>query len=398
MNKRLLYFCYAFFCMVSVSNAQTKPLNDADYVISRNGLETSFQKFKQGKQATVAFLGGSITFNPGWREMVCADLQKRFPETSFHFIAAGIPSLGSLPHAFRLKQDVLDSGKVDLLFLEAAVNDQVNGTDSLTQLRALEGIVRHVKTANPKTDIVMMSFADPDKTKMYDNGHIPTSIVNHELIAAHYQLPSLNLAKAVHDRLANKEFDWDKDFKDLHPSPFGQALYFEAIKTLLNLNFDASNKKNYPNSGKLPGPLIAKNFERGKYVNIDKALFSKDWTLNKDWTPKDGLSTRDGFVHVPVLEATNPGAALEFRFKGNAVGISIVSGSDAGIIGYSIDHGPEQQLDLYTNWSNSLHLPWYLLLGGNLKEGNHVLKLHISEKHNTNSKGNACRIVHFLVN
>lgn len=50
-------------------------------------------------------------------------LQQRFPDTKFDFIAAGIPSLGSVPHAFRLETDVLARGPLDLLFVEAAVND-----------------------------------------------------------------------------------------------------------------------------------------------------------------------------------------------------------------------------------------------------------------------------------
>ncbi len=41
--------------------------------------------------------------------------------------------------------------------------------------------------------------------------------------------------------------------------------------------------------------------------------------------------------------------------------MAIVSGSDAGIVKYSIDNGPEQQIDLFTEWSQSLHLPWYVL-------------------------------------
>ena len=118
-----------------------------------------------------------------------------------------------LPHAFRLQRDLLDSGKIDLLFLEAAVNDRANGTDSLTQIQSLEGIIRHAKTANPNMDIIMMSFADPDKLQDYDQGKKPVEIINHELVADHYQLPSLNLAKEVRDKIQQKEFSWTYDFK-----------------------------------------------------------------------------------------------------------------------------------------------------------------------------------------
>src|ERR1035438_6045096 len=120
-----------------------------DYFKIRNGLPNFFKKIRNHQGLTVAFLGGSITYNQGWPDKLCKYLQERFPGLKFHFIAAGIPSLGSLPHVFRLKRDVMDSGIVDLMFVEAAVNDRVNGTDSLTQVRDLEGIIRHAKKINP---------------------------------------------------------------------------------------------------------------------------------------------------------------------------------------------------------------------------------------------------------
>ncbi|SHE72158.1 SGNH/GDSL hydrolase family protein [Pedobacter caeni] len=398
MTKILLVFSFLLLCFVSYTNGQGARLDDRNYISTRKGLGNAFRAFEQQKTATVAFLGGSITNAPGWRDSVCITLQRRFPKTAFHFIAAGIPSLGSLPHAFRLKQDVLDSGKVDLLFLEAAVNDEVNGTDSLVQLRALEGIVRNARSHQPDMDIILMSFADPDKTETYNKGKVPVSVFNHELIAGHYGLPSINLAKAVRDRMNNQEFSWEKDFKDLHPSPFGQGIYAEAIRRLLSDSFDGLKSGRNLKKRELPEPMNKGSFQQGRYGDITSAVYSAGWTLNNDWFPEDGLNTRKGFVHVPMLEATKPGATLTLRFKGSAVGMSVVSGADAGKVRYAIDNGPEKELDLYTRWSKSLHLPWYVLFGSNLTDGDHVLKLRISENKNEKSKGNACRIAHFLIN
>ncbi|WP_262709969.1 hypothetical protein [Pedobacter frigoris] len=39
-----------------------------------------------------------------------------------------------------------------------------------------------------------------------------------------------------------------------------------------------------------------------------------------------------------------------------------------------------------------------ILFDGDLKNGKHELTLSISNQKNSKSKGNACRIVHFLVN
>jgi len=367
------------------------------YFSTRGALDRFYMDVLGRKTATVGFLGGSITYNPGWRDKVCGYLQERFPETKFRFIAAGIPSLGSLPHAFRVQQDLLDSGRLDLVFMETAVNDRVNGTDSLTQARALEGIVRHIKRVNPETQIIMMAFADEGKTADYDQGLTPVEIANQERVADHYQLPSINLGKEVWDRIRQGKLDWKRDIKDVHPSEFGQELYFATIRRLL----DSCYRLYHPVtsiSASLPAPMDKAGLTNGRYVNVHQGVGDKDWKIDEDWTPSDNMHTRPGFVHVPVLAADKPGAELEFSFTGNAVGIAVVSGPDAGIIEYNIDGGAFQKIDLYTRWSSSLHLPWYLLLGSGLTETSHKLTLRISGDRNPNSGGTSCRIVHFLLN
>lgn len=382
---------------MDTSGRPALPVNG--YYQVRNNINHALDHILHKKEVTIAFLGGSITFNPGWRPMLYDYFRQRFPDTRFRFIAAGIPSLGSLPHAFRLQRDVLDSGRIDLMFIEAAVNDRVNGTDSLTQVRDLEGIVRHARKSNPQMDMILMEFADPYKNADYDNGITPAEIANHELIARYYGLPSINLAKEVHDKMANHEFSWERDFQDLHPAIFGQRLYFNSIKAL----FEDCLKQYHPSAKAngnyvLPQMLDKHSFVNGRYVDITRAKFNSGWGLVKDWTPADRAGTRPGFVHVPVLQNTQTDAGLTLAFRGNAVGIAIVSGPDAGIISYSIDNGPYLQKDLFTEWSSGLHLPWYLLLGSALTPGEHVLHLKVLAQNNNQSKGNACRIVHFLCN
>jgi sialidase-1 len=391
-----------FACVCSFVKGQDRSatgntgLPYSNYYTLANKLNNFKQAIATRKNVTVTFLGGSITYNPGWRQMVCKYLTDKFPNTDFHFIAAGIPSLGSLPHAFRLQRDVLDSGKTDLMFIEAAVNDRVNHTDSLTQVRALEGIIRHAKRSNPNMDLIMMAFADPYKTNDYNKDLIPVEMANHQMVAEHYNLPFINLGKEVHDKISNKEFSWEGDFKDIHPAPFGQQLYFENIKSLLNACFDSKAKK--ITEPPLPKPLDKANFEDGSYYNIRNARYKSGWLIDDNWKPTDGVGTREGFVNVPVLSSAIPGSTLSLPFNGTAAGIAIVSGPDAGTISYRVDNGTENTIDLYTEWSSMLHLPWYLLLGSDLKPGDHTLTITISQLKNKNSKGNACRIVNFLVN
>src|SRR4051794_38433942 len=85
-----------------------------DHVRLRGGLDHSRARFQSDKTGTVAFIGGSITEMNGYRPMVCDILKKRFAETAFTFIDAGISSTCSTTGAFRLASDVFGRGPVDL--------------------------------------------------------------------------------------------------------------------------------------------------------------------------------------------------------------------------------------------------------------------------------------------
>ena len=67
----------------------------------------------------------------------------------------------------------------------------------------------------------------------YRSGKTPEVIKLHEEVAKHYNISTINLAKEVTERIDAGEFDWENDFKNLHPSPFGQNIYFQSIKTFL---------------------------------------------------------------------------------------------------------------------------------------------------------------------
>ncbi len=387
----------AFLLSIPAIAQSRKPTLSSDpYIEVRGGLGKARKAILEDKELTVAYLGGSITFMEGWRNKTSKYLEEKYPQTRFKFIRAAIPSLGSLPHSFRLSTDLPGLADVDLLFFEAAVNDRANGTDSITQVRGLEGVVRQAKAANPNINIIMMAFVDPDKINDYHSGKVPVEVINHEKVASYYNLPSINLARLVNDRIDNGEFTWKDDFKDLHPSPFGQEVYFSAIKTLLSETID-NPPAEAATTTVLKKPLNPASFTNASYYSIHNARLKQGWQRIESFKP-EGVKGRDGFVNVPILEATTPGAILSLPFKGRAIGINVNSGPDAGILEYSVDGKPFQKLDLFTQWSNSLHLPWFLLFDAELPSKSHVLRLRVSEERNMGSKGNAVRIVNFLVN
>lgn len=346
-----------------------------------------------GPSATVAFLGGSITYGGGWRDRIEAWLQARFPQTKFTFIRAGIPSLGSVPHAFRLERDVLAHGKPDLLFVEAAVNDPTNFTTPTRMLRGMEGVVRHLRQAVPTCDIVHLHFAMPEHTADYRAGKIPVAIKQHEAVAIRYANPSLDLAKEVADRIAAGEFSWEKDFKDLHPSPFGHQLYTNSLIRLLETAWRTPRTEPLP----LAPPVDPKSYAKGRLVSPEAPVALKGFALDPRWHPTDGKGTRDGYVDVPMLVGTQPGDSFTLRFDGSTIGLMIAAGPDAGIVRFRVDGKEYPALDAFTPWSGGLHLPWALILADELKPGSHTLELKISESRNPKSSGTALRIANFLV-
>ena len=192
--------------------------------------QTVFQSTKKGR---VVFLGGSITFNPGWRDSVSGYIQARFPQTVFTFVNAGIPSVGSNMHAFRAKRDVFSSGKVDLLFVESAVNDTTNNIrdniNKTARQRATEGIIRQARANNPAIDIVAMYFADDVFYPGVQSGDSIPFMGCYETPAWNYGVSCINLAQYVAER-----YTWAQFGGDVHPQAFGQGIYARVFKSFLN--------------------------------------------------------------------------------------------------------------------------------------------------------------------
>jgi len=363
----------------------------------RGGLRNSGRRFRAGGPARVAFLGGSITEMTGWRDLVCDHLTQRFPQTKFDFINAGISSTGSTPGAFRLMRDVFGNGPVDLLFEEAAVNDSTNHFPPLQQVRGMEGIVRHARLAQPGIDIVLLHFVDPDKMAAFRAGRTPEVIVSHERVAERYGLPSIDLAREVTDRIDAGEFTWEKDFKNLHPAPFGMRIYERSIERLFDAAWRAPVEGPAGNYA-LPAPLDEKSYFRGRLVDIAEAKRGEGWRIDPDWTPRDKAATRKRFVHVPMLVSETPGAECRFRFEGTAAGIFVAAGPDAGMVEYRFDDAPWRKQNLFTEWSATLHIPWAYVLDGDLAPGRHELAMRVSAGKDSGSMGTAVRIVNLLAN
>lgn len=370
-----------------------------NYFAQRRGLSNAGAVFTQTKKGRVAFLGGSITEMAGWRELTQAELQRRFPETAFTFVDAGISSTDSTLAAFRLTTDVFGDGPVDLLFMDHSVNDHHNSRSSEERIRAVEGIIRHAHAVNPNIDIIQQYFVEPYNMEFIERGEVAPEIADHNRVTEYLDIPAIDLAREVTERIRKGDFTWEQ-FKDLHPSPFGHEIYAARIAALFDAawnDVDLATANVRAHTLNLV-PLDPLNYQRGRYIDLDAAKVESAWALVPNWQRSDNAGTRKQFVGIPMLEATTAGATITLEFEGTAVGLHVTAGPDVGILDYTIDGKAYPPLDQFTEWSDRLHIPWAYMLAADLKPGKHTLTLTTSADKNEKSTGNACRIVKFLAN
>jgi lysophospholipase L1-like esterase len=383
-------------CLGAPCRAAEEDASAAPYFNVRTGLDNCRLQFLKEKMGRVAFIGGSITTMPGWRDLTCKLLENRFADTQFDFINAGIGGTNSTLGAFRLEDDVFKSGPVDLLFLEFAVNDGDEAPDNRA-VRAMEGIVRHARRLNPRIDIVMQYFADQGKVAEITKGETPSIITRHEQVAERYGIPVLNLALEMTRRLNAGAFTWEQFSRDsCHPLPFGHQLYADCIDAFLETAWaKPADLATAPVDHPVPEALDPLNYVHGRFIALDKAAALKDWRRIPDWTAE---KTCNYSGPVDVLAAEAPGASFELPFEGSLVGMYGIAGMDAGVLECSVDDGPAARVDLFDHYCAQFHRPVCRILAEGLAPGPHVLHLRMADDANPKSQGHAARILKFVAN
>jgi lysophospholipase L1-like esterase len=363
-----------------------------------DGLKNSQYIFEKKKKGTVAFVGGSIT-GMNWRKKVMENLKRRFPSTQFKFILAGVGSTGTMYGSYRLERDVIQKGKVDLLFEEAAVNDVSIGRTADQSVRGMEGIVRHARRANPDMDIVIMHFACLEKLEDYKNGKTPEVIQSFDRVAEHYGVPTLDITEEVYERIKRGEFTWKDDIKGVHPSPFGQQLYADSIERLLDKAW--SGKPRPVVAHAMPEKLDPSSYSEGKLFPPQTATNLNGFAVHTDYdAAAEGGKVRVGWNERPQLIGHKPGDSFDITFKGSAVAIQVIAGPKAGIVEHSLNGTDWMEQDLFVEKNSPrLHLNRiYTLRDGLDPDKQHTLRVRISNKRNKLSLGNNCRIVYFGLN
>lgn len=344
-----------------VLHAESKddyPRRDAVEFTARNGLPNVFAKLEKGGQVKVAYLGGSITAQKGWRVQSLEWLQKQFPNAKLEEIFAAIGGTGSELGVFRVEDDAL-SKHPDLLFVEFAVNDA--GASPVAIRNAMEGIVRKTWRLLPDTDICFVYTATFRDTPSLAAGKMqrPESVM--EEVADHYGIPSIHFGLKVAQlekegklvakaddatmvRVSGDELNesagiptdargrivFSKD--GVHPYPeTGHVLYTQALIRA----FDKMRAVGQPAPHPLIAPLSADNWENAKKIPLDQGGVMKgDVTKLDRNTSEVAAKFRWTF---PFLWKFEPSASLHIKFRGTKISIYDLLGPDGAKLQITVD-------------------------------------------------------------
>lgn len=342
-------------------------LRDAVECTPRGGLPNFFAKCAAGGEVTVAYLGGSITEQSGWRVQSLAHFQQQYPACRFKEVNAAIGGTGSQLGVFRVERDVLQH-RPDLLFVEFAVNDSSVKPEEI--VRQMEGIVRKTRRQLPGCDLCFVYTVTVDEKQFgpLKAGKMSSSASAMERVADHYGIPTIHMGMEVarlekEDRLqmrapgasvvqiAGKALDVQAPMRmtadgkiafaadGVHPyTDTGHRLYTEAIlRALPALKAAAANPKSPP----LSEPLDVGNLEQARLLNVEEAVMTGPWTrLSAADIAQGAISGNAGQVfldRLPSLWRGEPGAEMSFRFKGSLLTMYEVVGPDSGTVEITVD-------------------------------------------------------------
>ena len=376
----ILLLSYGLFS-AECSRAASFELTPAAISQPRGGLGNVLAKLAAGKEVCIAYFGGSITAANGWRPKTTAWFQQQFPKATIREIHAAIGGTGSELGVFRYQQDVL-AHKPDLVFVEFSVND--GGASPEPIYRAMEGIVRQTWRADPAIDLCFVYTFRVGYEKELDQGLCPPATSAHEHVAAHYGIPSINVALRVTQMAREGKLIYKVDKNDkspqgngklifsndgVHPLDAGHEVYLQVIRETV-VAMQAQSKAG---AHELKTAMRADNWERAKLVPLNEKMLHGSWHKMDD---KQGLGKSFGNRLPAIWEGSTPGDRIEFRFKGTMIGIYDLVGPDGGQLVCTVDGvrgRPRPRFDSYCSY----HRLAALKVADGLEDKEHKVALEI---------------------
>ncbi|MDD7984395.1 SGNH/GDSL hydrolase family protein [Lentisphaera marina] len=397
MNRLKAAIVFTLLIQISVMGAPKKayPLRDAVESTPRNGLPNVVEKLKSGKSVAIAYFGGSITAQLGYRVLSQKFLEKLYPEAKIKGIHAAIGGTGSDLGAFRVQRDVLRH-KPDLIVIEFAVNDTHKSPTNIHQ--TFDGILRQVWKADPKTDILFVYTLAGRDLKNLQAGKFQRSASAMEDVADHYGIPSIHMGlevarltaqgkvvfkakKGKMSQVAGKELNKDssevKAVADkiifsgdgVHPyTDSGHGLYQASIAR----SWPAISAAGQVGPHSLPDPLSKDHWGAAKTLPLSVATMTGNFE-KLDMTR--GIGKRFSSRMDQLYKASSPTESITFSFKGQQVAFYDLVGPDCGQLSVTIDGKTRvvRRMDKYCSY----HRLARLVVAENLKDTVHTVTVQV---------------------
>jgi lysophospholipase L1-like esterase len=363
VSCRLTQFLIFIASLLIVKAAFSVP--DYPIVIHRgNGLANFFAKLNSGQSVTVAYIGGSVTQNPGWRDNVTNWLKSYYPGKITE-VNAGWSGTGSLIGAMRYYRDVL-SRNPDLVFIEFAVNDLPEDPVYFIE-RNCEGMVRQTWASNPMTDICFVEAIAWYNEPAYLSGSYPNSVQAHYNVCDRYGIPSVNMGWALYEYVLAGT-PWESltvDGDRCHPNAAGSQIYSDAVISYLN---SERLRAGSPAAHSISPPLTDFPVTGGaiKYMVTVNPL-PPGWTAHYN-----------EYGEVSFVQSSTVGSTISITFTGPAAAARVVVTSEsAGGSGlsYSVDGGPWYPANITVNGWTYI---WAFPIAKVLANGSHTVTFKVN--------------------
>lgn len=348
----------------------------------RRNIGRVLDKLRRGGPVTIAYLGGAATLGNGasnaekssYRALVTNWLHQRFPKAEISEINAGLSTTGSLYGAMRVRRDLL-AQKADLVFVEFAASE---GNDEEQPVKkAIEGLLRQFLIVPSPPEVVMIYVPNSKKTSRAEW---------HDQIAAHYQVPAINLLETVQPLIEAGKFSFGKD--GVSPNDAGHKLYADAITAFLG---EQEKQETSAILRTLPSPLVSDEMNYGEFKAFAEIRPAKSHEAS--WKIE---SSNDRALPSSLLSSDKTNAQIEFYFEGTVVGITFRSSSDAGMIECLIDGKPATApMGKVDGYSVSPQLSTKIF--GGLQPGEHRLTVRVTGEKNAKSSGAHVRLGYLIV-
>ena len=349
------------------------------FIQVRGGLKNTGYRITRDGELTVAFMGGSVTEGMGsttgtngFRARLLFNLQLAY-DAVFSEITAILGGNGSQYGLYVTDRFIADK-KPDIVFIEYAVNNAYDGvTDAETLWVHYESMIHTIRKENPYADIVLVYVSD-------SNNASREVIPELEKIAKKYDLPSVNLYKAINSAIRYNKYNWNHYYTDhVHMSDNGYDLSAEVLQGVIE--YGISQKATDYQKVATPVPQSAVKSEAKAVFTSELSRVPTGWAKS----PKFSYASAQYGGCIETTEANKP---ITVKFKGTDFGVLVEKATNAGKLEYSIDGGSYQTVDCYKEYSNPKAVP--LLKNGT--DGEHTVTMRMK------SSGPRMAIAAFLLN